>query len=217
MLVALALGGCAGTAPSATPYQPAAEEGAAGYSGQALAPGRVRIAFAGNRHTPRETVETYLLYRAAEVTLHQGFDHFVVTESDTERFTRTRPVGPRMSLGVGYGRGWGCCSGSRSILAYRYGVNPWDPFWSGRYGHPFYDPVYDPRPVATEHRYTAHAVVAMGKGPPPAGNAAAYDARAVIATLGPRVTPPPPEPPLPARGPPGAPPVPPSKPAPPAA
>ncbi|WP_204260691.1 CC0125/CC1285 family lipoprotein, partial [Stenotrophomonas maltophilia] len=46
---------------------------------------RFRISFSGNSLTARETVERNLLYRAAELTLQQGFDHFILADRDTEQ------------------------------------------------------------------------------------------------------------------------------------
>ena len=75
------LAGCG----TATPYQPATD--GQGYAEQALERDRYRVTFVGNSLTSRETVENYLLYRAAEVTLEKGYDHFVIVEKDTERNT----------------------------------------------------------------------------------------------------------------------------------
>jgi hypothetical protein len=51
---------------------------------------RVRISFRGNTLTDRDTVENYLLYRAAEVTLSSGKDYFIVANRDTESRSRCR-------------------------------------------------------------------------------------------------------------------------------
>lgn len=176
---AVLMAGCVTTAP--TPYAPATESHG-GYSGQELEDDRVRLSFAGNASTSRETVENALLARAAEVTLHKGFDHFIVTEKDTERFTRHDVAQPRMSFAFMHGFGSRCCRGPYSSFGYRYGFSPWSPFW--------YDP---PRPVATAHRYTARAVIVMGLGAPPDGAVDAYDARAVMARLGPTLVRPAPD------------------------
>jgi hypothetical protein len=191
----LALAGCVTAQP--TPYQPATE-GQGGYSGQEIAPDRVRVTFSGNSATPREMVENALLYRAAEVTVHRGYDYFIVVEQDTERFTQYGYSGPRTSLRLGYGHGFGCCRRSGPFARYRYGWGPWDPWdpWGPGWGDPYYG-----RPVVTGHRYKAHAVVALRRGPVPVEMADAYDARAVMATLGPSI--PRPVPPAPAS--PGAP------------
>lgn len=69
-----------------TPYQPA--DGGFGYAVQQLEDNRYRVTFAGNASTPRESVQNYLLMRAAEVTLESGHDYFRVVDQDLERRTR---------------------------------------------------------------------------------------------------------------------------------
>ena len=62
---------------TATPYQPAANADARnGFSEVQIESDRARISFDGNSLTDRETVETYLLYRAAELTKQKGYDYF---------------------------------------------------------------------------------------------------------------------------------------------
>lgn len=53
---------------TATPYQPATlnHPAAGGYSDQQIEANRSRVTFAGNSMTSRQTVETFLLYRAAQ-------------------------------------------------------------------------------------------------------------------------------------------------------
>jgi len=65
--VALAAGLTACATP--TPYQPNIRGQAAsgGYSEVRIEPDRFRVNFAGNSLTSRETVEGYLLFRAAEL------------------------------------------------------------------------------------------------------------------------------------------------------
>ena len=86
-----------------TPYQPVTD--GHGYAEQSLESDRFRVTFSGNSLTPRETVENYLLYRAAEITLERGYDHFIVVEQETERsttyFTTFNSVGAPYSY---YGR-----------------------------------------------------------------------------------------------------------------
>ena len=78
----LLLGACA----IETPYQPV--EGRYGYGEQQIEQNRYRVTFAGNPSTPRETVQNYLLYRSAELTVEKGFDYFTIVERDVERDTR---------------------------------------------------------------------------------------------------------------------------------
>jgi len=60
-----------------TPYQ-VADSGGHGYSEQQTGADQYRIGFDGNGVTTRKTVDLYLLYRAAELTVENGFDYFIV-------------------------------------------------------------------------------------------------------------------------------------------
>ena len=73
----LALSACA----SATPYQPAEKRD--GFWDQKVEENRYLVTFRGNSATPRDIVETYLLFRAAEITLESGHDWFRIAEQDT--------------------------------------------------------------------------------------------------------------------------------------
>ena len=89
-IAALALlGACA----TATPYQAAIDSSSRGYSEQQIENNRFRVQFAGNSLTDRKTVETYLLYRAAELTKLNGYDHFRVVHRDTDAKSRLVPTG----------------------------------------------------------------------------------------------------------------------------
>jgi hypothetical protein len=145
----LGLGGCA----SPVPYQPV--NGGYGYSEQALEADRYRVTFSGNSATPRETVENYLLYRAAEVTVAHGYDHFVVVDKNTEQGTAGGPGG----FGVGVG------SGSRNRYS-GVGVGTSAMIWPGG-----------------GDSYTAYANIVMRRGDRPADDPKAYDARAVLKRL----------------------------------
>jgi len=70
---------------SPTPYAPARD--GEGYAEQQLERDRYRVSFAGNSLTPRETVENYLLYRAAEIALERGRDRFQVVDQETDKDT----------------------------------------------------------------------------------------------------------------------------------
>lgn len=77
------LAGC----ETAATYHPLDASNGTGYSDQRLAANRYRVTFAGNSVTPRETVENFLLLRAAEVTLSAGYRHFIFDTRDTEAQT----------------------------------------------------------------------------------------------------------------------------------
>lgn len=86
LALALAAGLLAGCASTTTPYQPLHR--GEGYSEQRIEGHRYRVQFAGNAATPRQTVENYLLFRAAELTIDQGYDYFILSGNDTDAQTR---------------------------------------------------------------------------------------------------------------------------------
>lgn len=161
---------------TATPYQPL-ERGSkvrGGYVDQRIEDNRYRVSFSGNSLTSRETVETYLLFRAAELTLERGYDWFVMADRDTERRTRTyvdRPFGPGP---------WGWWGPRWSYYGRGIGWRHWDPFW----GDPFWDRDID---VRTVDRYEATAEIVLRRGPKPADNHRAFDAHAVVGNLRARI------------------------------
>jgi len=175
LVAALALGLAA--CETATPYQPL-QKGAAvsgGFSDQRLENDRVRVAFQGNTLTSRETVETYLLYRAAEVTVQQGFDWFETVDRHTDQDRRTYiEPGPLYGPGFGYWRPYWRYYGGR------FGWRGWDPYWGG----PFWA---DTPEVETVEKFQATAEIVMHHGAKPEGDAKAFDARAVMTNLGPKI------------------------------
>lgn len=155
--VSLVLAGCA---YGPTPYQPGDRQG---YSEIRLEADRFRVSFRGNSLTDRETVELYLLVRAAELTLANGFDTFSIVERATDRQSRlsSAPAG---------------LDGRFTYLYFhpRFGwVAAYDPFWSIS---------------RTEQltRFDASAEISLAKGPK-GDDVHAFDARDVLANLSSRV------------------------------
>jgi hypothetical protein len=154
---------------TATPYQPLASGTAVsgGYADQAIDDTHFRVSFRGNDMTSREQVETYLLYRAAELTAAKGFDWFEMADRHTQNTGGAYLVDP-------YGP-WGY----------------WRPTWRFRgHGGWFYGGAYwggDPwgpwGDVQTIERFDASAEVVMGHGPKPPGDPRAFDARQVMQNL----------------------------------
>jgi hypothetical protein len=181
-LIAVLAGGIAVAAcTTATPYQPAVGVGQnrAGYWDEQVESNRFRVSFAGNSLTSRETVERYLLYRAAELTLQNGGDHFILVTRDTE--TRTQTYVDRGFPSSRWGGGpWGYWRPYWRWYRPRYGWRSWDPF----YDDPWWDRDMD---VRTINQYEAMAEIVIGKGPKPAGNVRAFDAREVVDRLGPSI------------------------------
>lgn len=81
-LLSLSLVACATT----TPYQPLQK--GEGYAEQKIESNRYRVTFNGNFRTNKQTVENYMLYRAAELTLSNGGTYFVVADRNTDADTR---------------------------------------------------------------------------------------------------------------------------------
>lgn len=165
VLAAMALAGGLAACETATPYQQMTPTNAGGYRDSRLDGNHWRVSFSGNSVTARETVERYLLYRAAELTVSQGFDWFEEAEQNTDKRSEVF-VDP---LYAGWGPSW------RFRRAGFYGGwATWGPGWA-------YDP-WGPAYASSFDRYEASADVAMGRGPKP--DARALDAREVMMNLG---------------------------------
>ena len=146
-------------------YQPASN--GYGFAEQRLEDNRYRITFRGNSITPLPVVENYLVYRAAEITLQNGYDYFEIADKRTNKSTRY------FATYNDFGR----------------------PYYLRRYPYYFYDfgpYTADYRPI---EEFTATANVVMFRGSKPAGKTDAYDARDVIQRLGPTIRRPAPPPP----------------------
>jgi hypothetical protein len=176
LILAGALAGCA----TPTPYQPniPGQAQSGGYSEVRIEPNRWRVTFSGNSLTSRETVEGYLLFRAAELTVQQGFDWFTVVDRNTDKDTRVY-VDPDPFYSPWYGP-YGYWRPYWRYWGHGYGWRTWDPFW----GDPFWADRVD---VRTVERYEATAEIVMGRGAKPADDPRAFDARAVITNLQPRI------------------------------
>jgi len=171
-LGAAILGACA----TATPYQPLGARGtgaSGGFSEVRLAPNRYRVTFAGNSMTSRERVETFLLYRAAELTTQRGFDGFTIVDRNTDRNVETRVY--RDPFGPGRYRWW------RPYWRYRgagWGWRRWDPW----FGDPFWADSID---VSTVQRFEASAEIVMFRGT--RTDEKSFNAREVLTSLGPNI------------------------------
>lgn len=140
-----------------TPYQPAAGYDR-GYAEQKIEDARYRISFKGNSMTDRETVENYLLYRAAELTLQSGYEIFTIVSRDTDKDSAIRRTG-------------GYSHFSYMYFSPRWGwVHAWDPFFAA------------PARYDEVTRYEAYAEIVMSRGPKGA-DANAFDARQVSQNL----------------------------------
>jgi hypothetical protein len=149
-----------------TPYQQAGQPGGSvyGYSEQAIERDRYRITFSGNSITDRETVETYLLYRAAELTRERGYNHFTVVQRATDEQTRTWGGDPYYS---------------RFYVDYRY--------FHPRYGwYGWHDPFWNDTRYHETTRYEATAEIVMGRRPS-GDDSNDFNAGEVLQNLGPDI------------------------------
>lgn len=164
-----------------TAYKPRSTSSALerGYSDERLSADRYRVSFSGNSLTSRETVEAYLLYRAAELTIEAGYDRFCVVDREMDhrvtRDIRQDPYyqpwyGPDYRDWLPYwrynlrGRGWASWDPYHS-----------DPFWADRYS------------VQQIEEFEATAEIRLGCGGVSHGDGRIYDARRVLNEVGPRV------------------------------
>lgn len=177
---AMALAGCV----TETTYRPATGKGfnRTGFSERQVEANRYLVTFAGNSVTDRDTVERYLLFRAAELTLQNGFDYFVTVQRDTDRQARTYSTGGYGGFGYGgFGPYWGP---SWAFYGPRFGRRRFaGGFAYGGYGGFGFDD-FD---VRTIDRYEASAEIVMRRGVPDRDNVRAFNARAVTEKIGPTV------------------------------
>lgn len=177
LVLAAGLAACA----TPTPYQPniRGQQTSGGYSETRIEPGRYRVNFSGNSLTSRETVEGYLLFRAAELTVQEGSDWFSIEDRHTDKASRTY-VEPDPFYQPWYGPSFGYWRPSWRYYGGGYGWRSWDPF----FGDPFFGDRVD---VRTVDKFEASAEIVMGKGVKPAGDPRAFDAHAVIDSLRPKI------------------------------
>jgi len=188
---------CVSACVTATPYQPRATGAAQsdGYSETKVEQDRWRITFTGNSLTPRDTVENYLLYRAAELTVAQGKDWFMMVERGLSKTEEKIILPTSMVMSPLWGPPQGVYQGR------------WQPVWHVKGGHGWSGPIMSPVDqmmygsswnnqdnVQTLKKYEAYCEIFLGTGPKPTNDPKAFDAKQVIENLGPKVVRPTPKP-----------------------
>ncbi len=173
---AAALGLGLAACETATPYQPAppgSTHYGYGYRDTRIDSSHWRVSFAGNSLTSRETVEKYLLYRAAELTVQQGGDWFEAAERHTDKDSSF--YGTSDPFYATYGWGWRPYWG----VGGPWGWRTWNPWIGG----PFWDNSFNIEQVS---RFEASAEIVVGRGPAPQGQRV-FNAHEVVQNLGPQV------------------------------
>jgi hypothetical protein len=160
LIATLALCAVLAGCETATLYQPSVRPDAVGYSDLRIEPGRYRVTFQGGGGAPAAQVEDYTLLRAAQVAVRDGYDWFRVVGREGE----TAP--PRSSSAISIGGGSGSFGHGGDV-----GVGVGTTF-----------------DLSGGPRLSRTLEIICGHGPrPPEGDV--YDARGVIATIGPRAGP----------------------------
>lgn len=153
LIAGLALAAC--TTP--TPYQATNKRGE-GFSEFQLEANKYRVVFSGNTQTPITTVENYLLFRAAELTLEKGDDYFIVSDEDVNTMRIFRTSGSSFGGGnFGFRRGFG--GGFRSTTA----------------------------TTRERQEFTVSAIITTHKGTKPKDLPEAFTAQQVVTGLGPTI------------------------------
>ena len=164
-LTVILLAACAAEPPY---YGPKQSGDSVGYTDLRLDANRFRVTYSGNSATGRETVENFLLMRAAQVTLQSGYSHFLFDTRDTKAKTTY------FSDFTGW-PGWG-------------GGGWYWHSWPGDFGGPPFDAEAESRPIT---KFEAYAEIVMLTPAQAAKEPRAIAARQIIARLGPLVIPPP--------------------------
>lgn len=143
------------------------------YFEQQLAKNRFRITYGGKVLKSRERVESYLLYRAAELTVQEGFDWFHITNSEA-------------NMGSFYDIEKAPC------YQPSHGYNFWLPYWryyTRPHGWHKWSP-YGPNPfwlddidIRTVEQFEVYAEIEMALGLAPCKEIA-FDARLIREELG---------------------------------
>lgn len=178
----LLVAGCA----TPTTYRPATGSGfnRQGFSEQQVAPDRFLVNFAGNSVTERDTVERYLLFRAAELTLQRGFDYFITVQRDTDRQARIYSTPGFNNFGA-FGPYWGP---AWSFYGSPFGFRRFGGFYGGYGGFGGFGGFgFNDFDIRQVDRFEATAEIVMRRGPIPRDEVRAFDARAVVQTIGPTV------------------------------
>jgi hypothetical protein len=148
-----------------TTYQP--RGGTGGWTDRPLADNRYYVEFFGNGNTTRDTVMAYWLHRCAEITVEKGFDHFVL-------LSKTPPPGASLDqpeVRIEFAGGDADPEDARPVLRAKGGVT--------------YVPIYVPGGRITT--WSARGVIEMSKGYIEREGRPTFDARELLAKLGPAV------------------------------
>lgn len=162
ILAAVGSAACA----SPTPYVQADDPGETGYRTTRITDDVVRVSFRGNASTDRETVETYLLYRAAQVAMDTNHPWIEIRSADVETDLDLRGYNTWRSAPGFYGYPFG-----RNFVAYPYYTT---------FGRDFYE---TRTRVDVDKSYSAMAYVQLHEERPADDHQNVFDAAQVVGNL----------------------------------
>lgn len=157
-----------------TSYQPVGEYGGiphGGYKSTRINANTFIVSFTGNSSTPKRTVDSYMLYRCARVTMENGYDYFVITSTSAS-------------------------STNLNLLTKNEFINVPDPakLYMNQHVKTTYQSYTTSQTATTcfsgcnNYAVSSFAVIQMFTGPVPAGLPRAFSVTDVIAHLGPTVS-----------------------------
>ena len=148
----------------ATPYQASGWRG--GFGEKKINDSTYLVAFQGNGYASQARVHYFWLYRCAELTVQNGYDYFVIHPKDSA------PKDLRSSGG--------------SLVPAVYRPSAQGAFIKVHSGGTVYIPYYGGG--STAQHWTSAGVILMFRRPLPTSLLFAFDARSILAQLGPYVT-----------------------------
>ena len=148
----------------ATRYQPVGFTG--GHSEVQVDANTYKVSFRGNGYTSRDGVETYLMYRCAELTVETGYDYFVIVwgSTDARHGLVTTP---------------GTYTSSTTGSAMAYG--------NTAYGSSATTGIYTPGQTLIITKHDGTATIKVFKGAKPLDNPNAFVAKEVLQYLSPHI------------------------------
>jgi hypothetical protein len=162
---ALVLAWVSACAPEKPYFGPRGADHPTGYTDEKLDQNRYRVTYSGSSATNRETVENFLLLRAAQVTDQAGSHFFVFDMRDTKSHTTYFSDFPGWGDGPRFGGYW----------------HSW--------AYDGFDDEVESRPVT---RFQAYAEIVLLTDAQAAREPRAINAQSIIQRLGPSAAPPPP-------------------------
>jgi hypothetical protein len=165
VFAAAALAWVSACAPEQPYFGPRDADHPTGYTDEKLDQNRYRVTYSGSSATNRETVENFLLLRAAQVTDQAGSHFFMFDMRDTKSHTTYFSDFP----------GWG-------------GGPRFGGYWHS-WAYDGFDDEVESRPVT---RYQAYAEIVLLTDAQAAKEPRAINAQSIIQRLGPSAVPPPP-------------------------